>query len=92
MSATIFANHPEPSDSASAGLVPRVLEREVRRIYERSPFYAERFPLHAEPLQWACFQEIPVLSKREIVARGHQAFFADYAASMRAREARRSRR
>ena len=80
MSATIFANHPEPSDSASAGLVPRVLEREVRRIYERSPLYAERFPLHAEPLQWACFQEIPVLSKREIVARGHQAFFADYAA------------
>jgi phenylacetate-CoA ligase len=34
--------------------------------------------LHTEPLQWACYREIPALSKKEIVERGHQAFFADY--------------
>jgi phenylacetate-CoA ligase len=30
-------------------------------------------------LQWSCYREIPTLSKREIVDRGHQAFFQDYA-------------
>jgi phenylacetate-CoA ligase len=58
--------------------VPLPLEEEIRRIYARSPVYGQRFPLHSEPLQWSCYQEIPALSKREIVERGHQAFFADY--------------
>ncbi|HLP25650.1 MAG TPA: CoF synthetase, partial [Acidobacteriota bacterium] len=38
----------------------------------------QRFPLHREPLQWACYREIPVLTKQEIVQRGHTAFFSDY--------------
>jgi phenylacetate-CoA ligase len=80
MSASLFANAPATLGSAVDDLLPEPLEREVRRIYERSPLYRERFPLHREPLQWSCFREIPALSKREIVERGHQAFFADYAA------------
>ena len=79
MSAPTFANAPESLGASSDELVPPMLEREVRRIYARSPLYGQRFPLHAEPLQWACFREIPALSKKEIVERGHQAFFADYA-------------
>jgi phenylacetate-CoA ligase len=58
--------------------LPEALEHEVREIYALSPLYGERFPLHGEPLQWACYREIPALSKAEIVARGHQAFFHDY--------------
>ena len=81
MSAPTFANAPEVfgnpiSDPAQ---VPAPLEQEVRKIYARSPLYGQRFPLHTGPLQWSCFREIPALSKKEIVARGHQAFFADYA-------------
>jgi phenylacetate-CoA ligase len=79
MSAPTFANAPGSLGASSAEFVPPVLEREVRRIYARSPLYGQRFPLHPEPLQWACFREIPALSKKEIVERGHQAFFADYA-------------
>jgi phenylacetate-CoA ligase len=79
MSASTFANPPESLGSSTDGFLPAPLEREVRRIYARSPFYGQRFPLHAEPLQWSCFREIPALSKKEIVERGHQAFFADYA-------------
>ena len=78
MSVPIFANHPEALGVASPPLLPPALEREVRRIYARSPLYGQRFALHARPLQWSCFREIPALSKREIVERGHQAFFADY--------------
>jgi phenylacetate-CoA ligase len=74
-----FANQPESLGVSANGFIPPLLEQEVRRIYARSPLYAQRFPLHAEPLEWACFQEIPALSKKEIVERGHQAFFADYA-------------
>jgi phenylacetate-CoA ligase len=48
----------------------------------------QRFPLHPEPLQWSCYREIPALSKKEIVERGHQAFFADYAKSSGAAEKR----
>ena len=55
------------------------LEREIRRIYSRSPIYGRRFPLHDEALRWSCYREIPALSKKEIVERGHQAFFEDYA-------------
>ena len=79
MSALLFANHAESLGGATHDFLPPALEQEVRRIYSRSPLYGQRFPLHAEPLQWSCFREIPALSKKEIVTRGHQAFFADYA-------------
>ena len=78
MSAPTFANTPEALGTAANGFVPESLEREVRKIYARSPLYGQRFPLHGAPLQWSCFREIPALSKKEIVERGHQAFFADY--------------
>src|SRR5688572_1590601 len=79
MSAPIFANHAESLGGTTNDFVPPALEQEVRRIYARSPLYGQRFPLHPEPLQWSCYREIPALSKKEIVTRGHQAFFADYA-------------
>ncbi len=78
MSVPTFANHPDSLGAAPPDQLPPVLEQEVRRIYARSPLYGQRFPLHAQPLQWSCYREIPTLSKREIVERGHQAFFADY--------------
>lgn len=65
--------------NATEGCLPAELEQEIRRIYARSPLYGNRFPLHSEPLQWSCYREIPALSKKEIIERGHQAFFADYA-------------
>ena len=90
MHAPLFANSPAAlGPEASSGRVPAALEAEVRRIYARSPLYGERFPLHAEPLAWACFREIPVLSKQEIVRRGHQAFFRDYAEIERGLQQRR---
>jgi phenylacetate-CoA ligase len=79
MSALTFANPLESLGAAAADFLPAKLEQEVRRIYARSPFYGQRFPLHTEPVQWSCYREIPALSKKEIVERGHQAFFADYA-------------
>lgn len=79
MSPPTFANRPESLGVATQDFLPPALEQEVRRIYARSPLYTERFPLHPEPLQWACYREIPALSKKEIVTRGHQAFFTDYA-------------
>ncbi len=75
----LFANPPEILGRGANGWLPAPLESEIRAIYARSPFYGERFPLHAEPLQWSCYREIPVLTKQEIVRRGHTAFFADYA-------------
>ena len=78
-SAPTFANPPETLGAVVNGFVPEMLEREVRKIYARSPLYGLRFPLHGEPLQWSCYREIPAMTKREIVERGHQAFFADYA-------------
>ena len=80
MTASQFANDPAALGAATNGFLPEGLEREVRKIYARSPLYSQRFPLHADPLQWSCYREIPALSKKEIVERGHQAFFADYAA------------
>jgi phenylacetate-CoA ligase len=79
MPAPIFANDPAALGPAVAEFLPGPLEAEVRAIYTRSPLYAQRFPLHPAPLQWSCYREIPALTKPEIVARGHQAFFADYA-------------
>jgi len=73
-----FANDPAVLGPTDGHLVPPSLEGEVRRIYERSPLYGRRFPLHPDPLHWSCFREIPALSKKDIVEQGHQAFFADY--------------
>jgi phenylacetate-CoA ligase len=78
-SASLFANAPAALGAGGAGGVPGLLEREIRAIYRRSPLYGLRFPLHPEPLAWSCYREIPVLTKNEILDRGHTAFFADYA-------------
>lgn len=77
--ASTFANSPAALGAAEGGRLPASLEQEVRAIYRRSPLYGQRFPLHAEELQWSCYREIPVLTKQEILDRGHTAFFADYA-------------
>lgn len=74
-----FANPPGALGSAEPDRLPSALEAEIRRIYQRSPLYGRRFPLHAEPLKWACYREIPVLAKRDIVEGGPRPFFADYA-------------
>jgi phenylacetate-CoA ligase len=78
MNSPAFANNPDALGSVQDGFVPVNLEREIRKIYDRSPLYLRRFPLHPEPLQWSCYREIPALSKREIVQEGHQSFFSDY--------------
>jgi len=78
MTAPVFANTPDALGAARDSLLPASLESEIRAIYARSPLYPERFPLHAKPLQWACYREIPVLTKQEILRRGPAAFFADY--------------
>lgn len=78
MNSPTFANAAETFGHTTDDFVPAPLEREIRKIYERSPLYGRRFPLHAEPLQWSCYREIPALSKKDIVEQGHQAFFADY--------------
>jgi len=74
-----FANKPATLVPGEGSALPAALEREIRAIYDRSPLYPTRFPLHPEPLQWGCYREIPVLTKQEIVQRGHTAFFHDYA-------------
>lgn len=76
--ASVFANTPEALGARGQAGLPGSLEREIRAIYRRSPLYGQRFPLHTEPLQWSCYREIPVLTKQEILNRGHAAFFADY--------------
>ncbi len=80
MPAPIFANSSAALalDGIDADRLPTPLEAELRQIYARSPLYTRRFPLHAEPLQWSCYREIPTLSKQEIVQHGHEAFFEDY--------------
>jgi phenylacetate-CoA ligase len=80
MTPSQFANSPAAlGEPGASGTLPKPLEAEIRRIYSRSPVYGRRFPLHEEALRWSCFREIPALSKKEIVERGHQAFFEDYA-------------
>ncbi|MBP7140905.1 MAG: CoF synthetase [Opitutaceae bacterium] len=76
--APVFANSPSALGVASNGNLPSELEKEIRAIYQRSPLYESRFPLHSDALQWSCYREIPSLSKKEIVTLGHRAFFADY--------------
>jgi phenylacetate-CoA ligase len=78
-SPSVFANAPEALGRGVDEQIPGLLEQEIRTIYQRSPLYGQRFPLHSEPLQWSCYREIPVLTKKEILDRGHTAFFADYA-------------
>jgi phenylacetate-CoA ligase len=78
--APVFANTSALLGAGAGDRLPAPLEAEIRAIYERSPLYGRRFPLHAEPLQWACYRAIPVLTKKEIVESGHEAFFADYRA------------
>lgn len=78
MSAPQFAHDPATQGSALADIIPAPLEQEIRRIYERSPLYGKRFPLHNEPLQWSCYAEIPRLTKSDIVEHGHESFFEDY--------------
>jgi phenylacetate-CoA ligase len=78
MPAPLFANSPAILGELDGENLPVALEAEIRKIYGRSPLYAQRFPLHAEPLRWSCYREIPALSKGEIVERGHTAFFPDY--------------
>lgn len=75
---SMFANAPEALGGDHGSRLPAPLEKEIRAIYRRSPLYGQRFPLHAEPLQWSCYRDIPVLTKKEILDRGHPAFFADY--------------
>ncbi|MFM9955501.1 MAG: CoF synthetase [Opitutaceae bacterium] len=79
MSRPTFANHPSSLDSSAGEFLPAQLEQEIRAIYGRSPIYGQRFPLHHQPLKWACYREIPALDKKTIIERGHQAFFSDYA-------------
>ena len=78
VSTPAFANSPDTLGELDDCRLPATLESEIRAIYGRSPLYPQRFPLHREPLQWSCYREIPVLTKQEIVQRGHTAFFADY--------------
>ncbi|MCC5021717.1 MAG: CoF synthetase [Candidatus Synoicihabitans palmerolidicus] len=78
MSVPKFANSSTAIGSVADDRVPPVLEDEIRRIYERSPLYGARFALHTEALKWGCYAEIPQLTKKEIVERGHESFFADY--------------
>jgi len=78
LSTPAFANSAETLGESDDLILPAALEKEIRAIYGHSPLYARRFPLHAEPLQWSCYREIPVLTKQEIVQHGHTAFFADY--------------
>jgi phenylacetate-CoA ligase len=78
-SAVLFANTTESLGGGHGDGLPGRLESEIRAIYRRSPLYPKRFPLHAEPLQWSCYREIPVLTKQDIIRHGHTAFFADYA-------------
>lgn len=72
-----FANEGMDFLGPVASLLPPELDAEVREIYQRSPIYSRRRPIHAEPLRWACFDEIPLLTKKEIVEEGHCAFFDD---------------
>jgi phenylacetate-CoA ligase len=76
--ASVFANDLGGLGATPEAQLPGPLEKEIRAIYHRSPLYGQRFPLHNATLQWSCYREIPVLTKKEILERGHTAFFADY--------------
>ena len=72
-----FANQGLDFEGPADAPIPGTLDAEVRAIYRRSPLYGRRRPIHPEALRWSCFDEIPLLTKQEIVAEGHCAFFED---------------
>ena len=72
-----FANRGLDFEGPADQPIPPVLDAEVRAIYQRSPLYPRRRPIHPEALRWGCFDEIPLLTKQEIVEEGHCAFFDD---------------
>lgn len=72
-----FANHGFDFQGPADAPIPAPLDAEVRAIYQRSPLYGRRRPIHAEALRWSCYEEIPLLTKRDIVEEGHCAFFDD---------------
>jgi len=74
-----FANASTTLGAAVNGYVPEVLADEIRAIYGRSPLYAKRHALAGGRLEWDGYAAIPLLTKREIVERGHCAFFDDCA-------------
>jgi phenylacetate-CoA ligase len=74
----LFGNNPDSLGTTSDTRLPQSLETEIRKIYQLSPLYTRRFPLHSEPLHWACYSEIPTLAKKDIVEQGHTAFFENY--------------
>ncbi len=74
-----FANPSPVLGTAVNGFVPDALEGEIRAIYRRSPLYRQRHALAGERLHWGGYSGIPLLTKREIVERGHCAFFTDCA-------------
>jgi phenylacetate-CoA ligase len=74
-----FANRPPALGDSVNGFVPDALEGEIRSIYRRSPLYPIRHEISADRLHWAGYAGIPLLTKREIVERGHCAFFSDCA-------------
>ncbi len=79
MSVPVFANSTATLDATSGKEhVPPSFEKEIRSIYQHSPLYGRRFPLHDETLQWSCYREMPTLSKEDIIEQGPQAFFEDY--------------
>ena len=74
-----FANASATLGAAVNGFVPEALEGEIRAIYGRSPLYAKRHAITGGRLEWDGYAAIPLLTKREIVERGHCAFFDDCA-------------
>lgn len=72
-----FANRGLDFEGPADEPIPASLDAEVRAIYRRSPLYARRRAIHPEPLRWGCFDEIPLLTKQDIVEEGHCAFFDD---------------
>ena len=68
MSVPVFANHPAVFGPLAVDRMPEPLEQDIRSIYERSPLYGRRFPLHNNPLQWSSYRGIPALAKKESVS------------------------
>jgi len=72
-----FANSGLDFEGSPDVAIPPPLDAEVRAIYRRSPLYGRRRPIHDEALRWSCYDEIPLLTKQQIVDEGHCAFFDD---------------
>ena len=74
-----FANPALALGASQNGFVPTALESEIRAIYGRSPLYGKRHAIDGGRLHWGGYLAMPLLTKREIVERGHCAFFQDCA-------------